>query len=105
MFFSRGVRMMLDPARPDRRWLRVVPHVNDTLLLAAGAWLAFELRLSPAATPWLAAKLLALPVYIGLGMLALRPGRPKQVRIAAWLAALLVFGYIAAVAVTRSASL
>jgi hypothetical protein len=38
-------------------------------------------------------------------MLALRPGRPKRVRVAAWMAALAVFGYIAAVAATRSASL
>ena len=103
LFFLRGAWMMLDSARLGRRWVRIVPHVNDTLLLAAGIWLAFELRLSPAATPWLAAKLVALPVYVGLGALALRPGRPKQVRVAAWMAALAVFGYIAAVAVTRSA--
>ncbi|HET7764227.1 MAG TPA: SirB2 family protein [Burkholderiales bacterium] len=105
LFFLRGVWMMLDSARLDGRWVRVVPHVNDTVLLAAGIWLAFELRLSPAATPWLGAKLIALPVYIGLGALALRPGRPKRVRVAAWMAALVVFGYIAAVAVTRSVSL
>jgi uncharacterized membrane protein SirB2 len=105
LFFLRGVWMMLDSERLGRRWVRVVPHVNDTVLLAAGIWLAFELRLSPAATPWLEAKLIALPAYIGLGMLALRPGRPQRVRVAAWMAALAVFGYIAAVAVTRSASL
>ena len=104
LFFLRGIWMMVDSPNLGRRWVRVVPHVNDTLLLAAGVWLAFELRLSPA-TPWLAAKLVALLVYIGLGMLALRPGRPKRARIAAWIAALAVFGYIAAVAVTRSASL
>ncbi|HTQ73272.1 MAG TPA: SirB2 family protein [Burkholderiales bacterium] len=104
LFFLRGVWMMLDSERLGRRWVRVVPHVNDTVLLAAGVWLAFVLRLSPA-TPWLAAKLIALPVHIGLGALALRPGRPKRLRVAAWMAALTVFGYIVAVAVTRSASL
>ena len=60
--------------------------------------------LSPA-TPWLAAKLVALLAYIGLGALALRPGRSKGARAAAWLAALAVFAYIAAVAVTRSPTL
>jgi uncharacterized membrane protein SirB2 len=47
----------------------------------------------------------ALPVYIGLGVLALRPGRSKRLRIGAWLAALAVFGYIVGVAFTRSPSL
>ena len=105
LFFLRGVWMMLDSPQLERRWVRVLPHVNDTVLLAAGIWLAFELRLSPGAAPWLATKLVALPVYVGLGVLALRPGRTKRARVAAWLAALAVFGYIAAVAFTRSPTL
>jgi uncharacterized membrane protein SirB2 len=105
LFFLRGLWMMLDSPRPAARWVRIVPHINDTVLLAAGVWLAFALREAPGASPWLTAKLIALAVYIGLGMLALRPGRPKAVRVAAWLAALAVFGYIAAVAVTRSPTL
>jgi uncharacterized membrane protein SirB2 len=105
LFFLRGVRMMLDSPRPGLRWVRAVPHFNDTVLLAAGIWLAFELRQAPGASPWLTAKLVALPVYIGLGVLALRPGRSKRLRIGAWLAALAVFGYIVGVAFTRSPSL
>ena len=105
LFFLRGLWMLLDSPLLGRRWVRIVPHVNDTVLLAAGAWLAFALHVVPGASPWLTAKLAALAVYIGLGMLALRPGRPKAVRVAAWLAALAMFGYIAAVAVTRSPTL
>jgi uncharacterized membrane protein SirB2 len=105
LFFLRGVWMMLDSPRLGARWVRIVPHVNDTVLLAAGAWLAFALREAPGASPWLTAKLAALVVYIALGMLALRPGPPKGVRAAAWLAALAVFGYMVAVATTRSPTL
>jgi uncharacterized membrane protein SirB2 len=105
LFFLRGLWMMLDSAQLSRRWVRIVPHVNDTVLLAAGIWLAFELRQAPGASPWLTAKLAALFVYIGLGVLALRPGRPKRLRVGAWLAALAVFGYIVGVALTRSPSL
>jgi uncharacterized membrane protein SirB2 len=85
--------------------VRIVPHVNDTVLLAAGVWLAVALRQAPGTSPWLTAKLAALVVYIVLGTLALRPGRPKGVRVAAWLAALAVFGYMVAVATTRSPTL
>jgi len=105
LFGLRGIWMMVDSPNLGRRWVRVVPHVNDTVLLLAGIALAFMLHVSPGENSWLVAKLVALPVYIGLGMLALRPGRTKRVRVAAWMAALAVFGYIAAVAVTRSASL
>ena len=102
LFFLRGLWMTLDSPQLQRRWVRIVPHVNDTVLLAAGVWLAFALHLAPGESAWLIAKLVALIVYIGLGTLALRPGRSKPGRAAVWLAALGVFGYIVAVAVTRS---
>jgi len=102
LFFLRGLWMMLDSPRLGARWVRVVPHANDTVLLAAGIWLAVLLRLAPRESAWLTAKLVALPVYIGLGMLALRFFRGKGRRIAAWLAALAVFGYMVAVAVSHN---
>jgi uncharacterized membrane protein SirB2 len=105
LFFLRGVWMMLGSAQLGRRWVRVLPHINDTVLLAAGIWLAFMLREAPGASSWLTAKIVALPVYIALGILALRPGRSKRLRVGAWLAALAVFGYIVGVALTRSPSL
>jgi uncharacterized membrane protein SirB2 len=76
--------------------------VNDSVLLAAGVWLAVLLRQVPGESAWLTAKLVGLVVYIALGMLALRFLRSKGQRISAWLAALAVFGYIVAVAVTHS---
>ena len=84
LFVVRGIWMMVDSPSFGRRWTRIVPHVNDTLLLVAGVWLAFLLREAPGASPWLTAKLVALPVYIGLGMVALRPARSKPLRVAAW---------------------
>jgi uncharacterized membrane protein SirB2 len=60
------------------------------------------LSISPLQAPWLATKIGALLVYIGLGTVAIRPGRPMPVRIAAWCAALLVFGFIVSVALIRS---
>lgn len=86
------------PAR-RRRWVRVVPHVIDTLLLASGITLMVTLRAWPGETPWLAAKLTALVGYIGLGSLAIRRGRTPAGRAAAALAALAVFLYIAGAAV------
>jgi uncharacterized membrane protein SirB2 len=48
------------------------------------------------------AKLAGLIVYIGLGLLALRPGRSLEFRAAAWVAALFTVGWIVSVAITKS---
>lgn len=101
LFFVRGVWMLAASPMLNRRWVKVVPHVNDTVLLAAAIWMAVILREFPGTHGWLTAKLAGLLAYIGLGMLALRHGRTRGVRLAAWLAAQLAFAYIVAVALTR----
>jgi uncharacterized membrane protein SirB2 len=80
------------------RWVRIVPHVNDTLLLASGIGLAVIIQQYPLADGWLTAKLAALLLYIVLGTVALKHGKTRCTRIAAWLGALAVFGYMLAVA-------
>ena len=101
LFVLRGGWMMADSARLQARWVRIVPHVNDTLLLASGFGLAVMLGQYPLVNGWLTAKLFALIAYIVLGTIALKRGKTKPRRIAAWVAALLVFGYMVAVAVAH----
>lgn len=57
-----------------RRWgaLRVLPHVNDTVLLAAAVALAWMSGQTPWTQAWLALKVVALFAYIGFGARALR---------------------------------
>jgi uncharacterized membrane protein SirB2 len=100
-FFVRGIWMMRDSPMLARRWVKVLPHLNDTVLLAAAIALAVMLRQYPFVNGWLTAKLLALVLYILLGALALRPGRKKGVRVTAWISAQIVFAYIVAVALAR----
>lgn len=102
LFVVRGVWMMVDSPRLQARWVRIVPHVNDTLLLASGLGLAFMLGQYPLVNGWLTAKFFALILYIVLGTVALKRGSTKRTRVAAWIAALLVLGYIVTVAITRN---
>ena len=102
-FTARGFLMMRDSAILQMRLLKIAPHIVDTLLLGSAIWLAVQYGLSPGENPWLLAKIIALLLYIVLGTVALKRGKTKQVRIIAWLSALLVFAYIVAVAVTKSA--
>ena len=102
LFFVRGIWMITASSRLAERWTRIVPHVNDTLLLAAAIWMMILLHQYPGTHAWLTAKVVGVLVYIGLGMVALKRGKTKRARIAAWLAAQAVFFYIVAVALTRS---
>ena len=89
----------------QRPWVKIGPHVVDTLLLVTGIWLVVQTYQYPWDHAWLAAKLVALVAYIVLGSIALRRGRTRAIRAAALVAALTVFGFMVAVAVTRSATL
>ena len=101
-FFLRGWLTFADSPVMNQRSLRWAPHANDTLLLAAAVGLVVMSGQYPLARSWLTAKIVGLLTYILLGMVALKPGRPRGVRIAAWLSALAVFGYVVSVAVTRN---
>ena len=102
-FLVRGTWMLRGSAMLQRRWVRILPHLVDTVLLASALYLALGVHGYPAVGQgWITAKLLALLLYIGLGTVALKRGRTLGVRAAAFAGALATFGYIAAVAVTRS---
>lgn len=104
LFVLRGVWMMRESPRLYARWVRIVPHLNDSLLLASGISLAVLTRQYPLVNDWLSAKFFALILYIVLGTIALKRGKTRGQRITAWIAALLVFGYMVAVATTREPS-
>ena len=93
--------MRRDPCLAHRL-TRVLPHLVDTLLLASAVGMLVVLEVSPFAFDWLSAKLAALLVYIALGMVALRFGRSRQLRIGAFWLALATGLYIVSVAYTKS---
>ncbi|MBX3629924.1 MAG: SirB2 family protein [Nitrosomonas sp.] len=101
-FFIRGVWLIRESPILHQRWVKILPHVVDTVLLASAIALAYKSHQTPMNNPWLAAKISGLLVYIGLGMVAMRFGKTRQVRINAWIAAQCVFVYIVAVAITKS---
>ena len=86
----------------QQRWVRIAPQVIDTVLLLSAILLAVQLRFSPLEQPWLMTKIIALLVYIGVGLVALRLGRNRRIRLYAWVSGLVIFIYIVSVALTKS---
>lgn len=101
LFVIRGIWRFTDSGNLSRRWVRVTPHIVDTILLLSAIALAVMLHQYPFVHHWLTAKVVALVAYIGLGMVALRHARTRHVQALSWVAALIVFAYIVGVALTR----
>ena len=102
LFFLRGIWSLNGSPVMRQRWVRIVPHLIDTVLLGSAVALAFSIQRYPFVDSWLTAKVLALLIYIGLGFVALKYGRDKVTRFSAWLAAQAVFLYIVLVALYHS---
>ena len=99
-FVIRAVWAMTDSPLRGEKWVRIAPHVIDTLLLALGVVMAVRLSISPF-SGWLAAKLVGLLVYIGFGVLTMRASS-RAGQLIGFVGALLAVVYVFAVAFSRS---
>ena len=101
-FLARGFAALRGAQWVQARLAKTLPHIVDTVLLLSALTLATLARINPAQAPWLLSKILGLLLYIALGMVALRSRQNMAVRRTAWLLALLVFAWIASVAITKN---
>lgn len=104
-FFLRGVWLIQDSQNLRQRWVKILPHVVDTILLTSAIALAIIIQQNPLSDSWLTAKVIGLLLYIGLGMIAMRFGKTRRIKIIAWIAAQCVFSYIVLVALTKNPGL
>ena len=102
LFILRGIWSFNGSTIMRQRWVKIVPHFVDTLLLASALMLAYTIQQYPLVDGWLTAKFFALLLYIGLGSVALKHGKSKTSRITAWVAAIAVFSYIVLVAIKHN---
>ena len=101
-FFIRGIWMLRDSKLLQQRWVKITPQIVDTVLLVSAIVLAYQMRFLPTEQAWLMMKIVGLLAYIGAGLVALRLGRSKAIRLYAWLFSLLIYLYIVSVALSKS---
>ena len=102
LFFIRGVWLLQDSERLSATWVRVIPHVVDTFLLASAIGLVWITHQYPGVQLWLTVKIIALVAYIGLGIMLFRVCRTRPAQLVTWIGAQLVFFYMVLVALTRN---
>lgn len=100
-FAARGALMLSGSPLLGSRFVRIAPHVVDTVLLGSAVALAWLSAQYPFVLPWLTAKVVALVAYVVLGSVALKRGTTKGVRGIAFLLALCTVLYIVSVALSR----
>ncbi len=102
LFTLRVVWMMQDSPILQRRWVKILPHVIDTVLLVSAVRLATMIQQYPGINTWLSAKIGGLLLYITLGLIALRFGKTRRTKTISWITAQIVFFYIVLVALTKN---
>ena len=101
LFLYRGMWVLRHGQANRPRWMKWLPHINDTILFVLGISLMLMIQQYPVVNAWLTAKLIALLVYILLGMVVMKWAKQWHSQLLAWLGALLVFAYMVGVAITK----
>ena len=101
-FVLRGGWMLLESPQLQKRWVKVLPHIIDTLLLVCAVSLVVVVQQYPFVHHWVTAKIVGLVLYIVLGTIAIKRGKTKSIRLLAFVGAILVYGYIVGVALRHS---
>lgn len=85
----------------QHKLVKILPHINDTLLLAAAIYLSIMSGLYPFQQSWLGVKVILLVSYIIAGTVALKPSKSAQTRVVAFIVAIVSVGLIFAHAIVR----
>ena len=98
IFAVRGAFLLGGARWPQALAVRWLSYAVDTALLTAALMLLTILPWAMFANGWLLAKVTLVVAYVVLGVFALRRGRTRRTRAACYVAALLTFGAIYAIA-------
>jgi uncharacterized membrane protein SirB2 len=101
LFTYRFILTLIESDKLNRKWLKISPHVIDTLLLIAGISLAVKLHLNPMEHMWLLEKIIALFAYIFTAYYTLKLARNKPIQILGFVGAVGWMMLIVRLATTR----
>ncbi|MFD2168368.1 SirB2 family protein [Thalassotalea euphylliae] len=101
LFTLRFVWLLKESDMLSRKWVKITPHVIDTLLLTIGITMAIKLAINPAEQLWLAEKIIAIFAYIFTGLYTLKLARNRMMQIMGYFGALGWFALIFRIAQTK----
>ena len=102
-FIFRGILSFWQSPMLQRRWLKIVPHINDSLLLLSAIMLAVQTGYNPLQHIWLIEKIILLIIYIGLGLMTLRFASTYRAKRIYFVLAIFSFICIVIIAISKPA--
>ena len=100
-FIYRSLLKFRNSEALQQKWLKITPHVIDTLLLVSAIYLVVAGHYYPEWFNWVTAKIIGLLLYIMFGLFTLRFSKTRNGLIISFVLALLTFAYIVGVAMTK----
>ncbi|WP_230410129.1 SirB2 family protein [Undibacterium rugosum] len=104
LFGMRAYWRWIRPERLQQRWVRMTPHLVDSVLLMSAVGLVLRTQQYPLVQDWLTLKLAVLLLYIVAGSFALKRATTPLLRALALLVAVFAFCSIAGIALHHSST-
>lgn len=101
LFSLRFIWTLVNSSKLQAKWIKITPHIIDTLLLTFGVVMAVQYAINPFEQLWLGEKLLAVVAYIFTGYFTLKLARNKPMQIIGYLGAMGWVMLIVRLAMTR----
>lgn len=101
LFSLRFIWTLVNSSKLQAKWVRITPHIIDTLLLIIGVMMAVKYSINPIEQLWLGEKILAVFAYIFTGYFTLKLARNKPMQIIGYLGAIGWVMLIVRLAMTR----
>ncbi|MDM7861187.1 SirB2 family protein [Alteromonas sp. ASW11-36] len=101
LFVLRFIWKQMNAPIMQRKWVKVVPHIIDTVLLASAITLCILIAQYPFVHGWVTAKVLGVVTYIVLGFGALKWAHSKGMQWGAFVLALATIVFTFKVAITK----
>ena len=102
LFTLRFIWTLANSPRLQAKWVKIAPHIIDTLLLTFGVVMAVQYAINPFEQLWLGEKLLAVAAYIFTGYFTLKLARNKLMQIIGYLSSMGWVMLIVRLAMTHS---
>ncbi|WP_158969861.1 SirB2 family protein [Paraglaciecola sp. L3A3] len=101
LFIFRFVLLSIKSPMLQKKWIRVLPHIVDTVLILSAITLCVLLQQYPLVDAWVTEKLFALIMYIFMVVLALKMARNSFMRVVGFVGALSWVAFAGMVAISK----
>jgi uncharacterized membrane protein SirB2 len=101
LFLLRFVLLSMKSPMLQKKWLKILPHIVDTILLVSAVTLMVLIQQYPFVDAWVTEKLLALIMYVFMVTLALKLAKTPFMRVIGVVGAISWIAFAGMVAVSK----